>query len=251
MNQRQQKSLDMYKDVARILEDHGIEFYAACGTLIGAVRHHGFIPWDWDIDLYIKEKDLETVNEILKENLDSKKYYYHIPTADTNPHVFFKEGDFEDLLKRKEAVYMDLFVLCDYPTSKMRRVIVRSMIFILSWCDATLIDKIKNMKIHNALTIIPIIAKKIAKDVASSESDKYIVFSTNYYLNIFPKCCFDDRILIGFEDVEMPIPNGYDTILKTRYGNYMVPPKDSNEKKPAGYPTSVYKDYRKNQDSTR
>ena len=101
MDDKQAKSLDMYKDVASILDKHNITYYVACGTLIGAVRHSGFIPWDWDVDLYIFSKDLALVNEVLSKELDPEMYYYHNPSADTHPHVFKKEDNFEELLNLK------------------------------------------------------------------------------------------------------------------------------------------------------
>ncbi len=243
MDEKQKKSLDMYVDVANILDKHNITYYVACGTLIGAVRHNGFIPWDWDVDLYIFSKDLALVNEVLSKELDSKLYYYHNPTADTHPHVFKKEDNFEDLLRDKKAVYLDLFVLYDYPSKKIRRKIVSSMIFIYSWVTASVIDKIQSRLLHKLLSLIPRASRAIADFVTDSESDEYVVYTTNYYINIFKKSCFEKPIMHDFEGLKVPLPTDWDYVLRYRYGDYMVPPKTDIEKRPTGYPASVYKDY--------
>ena len=51
--------LQTYKVFAKFCADNGISYFAAGGTLIGAVRHHGFIPWDDDVDVYMKRADYD------------------------------------------------------------------------------------------------------------------------------------------------------------------------------------------------
>ena len=242
MDERQKKSLSMYKDVVRILEDNGIRYYAACGTLIGAVRHSGFIPWDWDMDIYVFAEDLERINSVLSGSLDSERYYYHIPSADTHPHVFFKDDDFETDLREHRAIYMDIFVLYDYPSAFLRRMIVRSMIFMYSWMTAVVIDRVANVTVHRVLSAVPAICRHIAGMVTDTGCHQCIPYTTNYYLNIFEKGCFEEAVMHEFEDISVPIPNGWDLVLRTRYGDYMTPPPP-DERESTGYPASAYFDY--------
>ena len=61
-------SLNILKIVTNICEKQNLNYYLMYGTLIGAVRHHGFIPWDDDIDIMMPRKDYDVLIKFLKEN---------------------------------------------------------------------------------------------------------------------------------------------------------------------------------------
>ena len=64
--------MDILKTVAEVCEKHNIKWYADCGTLIGAVRHHGFIPWDDDLDICMLQEDYARFIQIAKVSPLSK-----------------------------------------------------------------------------------------------------------------------------------------------------------------------------------
>ena len=67
--------IDLIKEVARICEKHNLKYFAAYGTLLGAARHGGFIPWDDDVDLFMLRPDYEKFKQIAAEEI---KYPYYL-----------------------------------------------------------------------------------------------------------------------------------------------------------------------------
>jgi len=65
------------KDVTNVLESNNIEYFISFGTLLGAVRHGGMIPWDTDIDILIPESKKEEVIKILNKSFENKSYKVH------------------------------------------------------------------------------------------------------------------------------------------------------------------------------
>ncbi len=121
MTENHDALLQAYKDIARLFDGAGIRYYAAYGTAIGALRHKGFIPWDDDLDIAIYADDLDRASEVLSGGLDPEKYYYHVPSADSHPHVIVKTPDFDAALREHRVTFIDIFLLLDYPDSAVRR----------------------------------------------------------------------------------------------------------------------------------
>ena len=243
MNPEQAQLLEMYKDVAAILTGHGIFFFIHYGTAIGAIRHNGFIPWDNDIDLVVKEGDLQEVNRILSAELDPAKYYYHIPSADTHPHVVYRSEDFENDLKNKVSPFIDIFVLEKYPKTFWRRHIVNFCV----WCEVisiVLVDHVRPLIMHRLFSRIPRWFERRAKNLTPPDTDMTTVYSTTFKDDIFPEAYFRDVSMHAFEDTEVPMPVGIDVALASLFGDYMTPPPEDKRHGANGFPCSVLKDYR-------
>ena len=67
--------LEMLKEVDRICKKYNLQYYLAGGTLLGAVRHGGFIPWDDDLDIFLFRKDYEKLAEVIDKELDKRMFY--------------------------------------------------------------------------------------------------------------------------------------------------------------------------------
>ena len=63
--------MEIMQEIDRICKENDLQYYAAWGTLLGTIRHKGFIPWDDDIDIWMKRKDYNRFIEIIKKELDS------------------------------------------------------------------------------------------------------------------------------------------------------------------------------------
>ena len=75
--------MDVLQSIAEVCEKYGLEWYAAYGTLLGAIRHEGYIPWDDDIDVSMLREDYERFLKICGRELDKRKYF--VQTVDTDP----------------------------------------------------------------------------------------------------------------------------------------------------------------------
>lgn len=73
-------TLDLLQTIAEVCERHGLEWYAAYGTLLGAIRHEGFIPWDDDLDIWMKRNDYQKMLEVLPGELPEE---YHVLSPQT------------------------------------------------------------------------------------------------------------------------------------------------------------------------
>ncbi|MCQ2071010.1 MAG: LicD family protein [archaeon] len=242
MNDVQTVLLEMYKDIAKVLDENGIRYYLNYGSAIGALRHDGFIPWDDDIDITVWDEDIPLIKKCLTEQLDQSKYYYHDSKADTHPHVVFRTENFEEDLKSQRAPFIDFFPLVKYPSKKVRAK--------LSWMtiwgihvSITLLDKIKSVWLYRHLLWVPKVFDRLSRLMINEDSDIAVAYTTGFARELFPAEWYGKGIRHKFEDTEVPLPDEYDKLLTSIFGDYMTPPPEDKRRGAGGYPLSIYKDY--------
>ena len=124
--------LQILKTVVDICERHNINYYLADGTLLGAVRHNGFIPWDDDIDIFMGYDDLKKFKKICKKELPNKYFFQDYETDPGANWIFTKIRDNDTYMPEfgierskdltiNEGIWIDIFPLLDVATdySKM------------------------------------------------------------------------------------------------------------------------------------
>ncbi len=116
--------LELLTEFDRICRKNGLKYNISFGTLLGAVRHKGFIPWDDDIDVTMPWKDYVKLDEAIKNDLDEEKYYYRTPESEENNHLIFKHLERKGTLytkpgrgrlKKQIGVFIDIFPM--YPAA--------------------------------------------------------------------------------------------------------------------------------------
>lgn len=223
-------------------EQRGLRYYLWGGTLLGAIRHNGFIPWDDDMDIAMPRADFE----ILIKEFDSEDYGISYCTLDSrHPYwhakVYHKGSEKIEPIYRKRdfvlGVDVDVFVLDTYlhrsavlDTEAWR---TRQII----WYGLCLLPvKFGKLKHRLAGAVCRHLLRKDANKTARAVNKKGQFFGKNSHglvlyadVNLrkplfLENAWFTDRVLHKFEDKQFYIPTGYDALLKTVYGDYMTPP---------------------------
>ena len=124
LRRQQHRMLEILLEVDRICKKHNIRYWLSSGTLIGAVRHKGFIPWDDDLDIEMLLPDYERLMRVLPDELPSTMA---LQSQDTDPNYFFfyakvrdrrshlEEGNRYDRVWKEQGIYIDIFPFYKQP----------------------------------------------------------------------------------------------------------------------------------------
>ena len=232
--------LDILKSITDFCEKYGISYFLAYGTLIGAVRHKGYIPWDDDIDLIMPRPDYE---RFCKEYRDNEKDYYEMLNSYTDVSCYINFTKVHDTRTRfqerysKEnnyGVFVDVFPLDGY-IDKRQMVKCHRLFRLIHY--KSLKWYIGNSFIKNiTLTILRIILwpfdiRSLLNKLESEskrkpfEGSEYVYFFSEKTEPI-KKELFDEYTYTLFEKQQYRIPKRYDELLTLTYGDYMkLPPE--------------------------
>lgn len=239
--------LDMLKDIDRFCTDHKIRYSLAFGTLLGAVRHKGFIPWDDDIDIMMPREDYEC---FLKDYCRSDYKVVSLESDGNYALPFAKVYNDKTVMKEDVevetyyGVYIDVFPI-DYivDTEDSIKAFLRKKKFFDSIHTLKVVSMkrgrsvLKNIVLLLAhIALFPVSANRITRKVASvvAEYSKNgsmkagIVVPTDCkYKSIVPSVFFDSFSRLEFEGLEFSVISCYDEWLTSWYGNYMeLPPME-------------------------
>lgn len=234
--------LSLLIEVDRICGKYDIPYYLSYGTLIGAVRHKGFIPWDDDLDIQMLRKDYDRFCEVCKQELDGKKFF--LQTQKTDKHYnwvygklrlkntsFIRAG--QEHIKQHDGMFLDILPLDNMPVNKCKHKIA---LFICKLCRKVLWSQVGKKAesnnimrmLYKVLSFIPrSFAIFIFEFFAKLDNDKETDFlvSNNTFCQIYKREWYTERIKIDFEGYTFWGPKKYDEILSTVYGDYMkLPP---------------------------
>ena len=236
--------------IDKVCRENGIVYSLAYGTLLGAVRHQGFIPWDDDIDICMDRENFEKFER--KCNDDGNKQYQllWLDTCETYTLPLAKVVDTTTILtqntqneKMPLGVYVDLFIYDKIPDDeKMRAAYINKLELYQRfwgysqnkyvWKDHSLKSYLRFLVYCLFHLVNPrrfsLKLNKIAQTYRTTDKPYFLgpmVFSTRRYKEWFPSSLFDDCSDTDFEDKKYPITSQYDIYLRKCFGNYMeLPP---------------------------
>lgn len=249
LREAQMIMLDILKEVHKICEKNNIKYFLSDGTLLGAVRHKGFIPWDDDLDISMPREDYnkfmsvaenELSNEFFMQTVHTDPSYklYHVPLKIRhNRSLFIEEGEKNE--KYHQGIYIDIFPIDKVPDSTSK-FIIQSKLSKFLLVMKSRISTSDFPSIHAfARTFLQVIGKGISYKLVNK-----IIFATYKWNNeaggdsycqgidLLWNSVFRTEHLfplkkIKFEDDEFWAPNKPEEILKTMYGDYMkLPPEN-------------------------
>jgi len=124
LRRQQMRMLEILKEVDRICKKHSINYWLSSGTLIGAIRHKGFIPWDDDLDIEMLLTDYKKLMKVLPQELpsymalqntstDKNYFYFYAKIRDKRSHL--EEKARYDRVWKEQGIYIDIFPFYKQP----------------------------------------------------------------------------------------------------------------------------------------
>lgn len=239
----QECSLELLKEFIKVCEKLNLTYYLIAGTLLGAVRHKGFIPWDDDIDVGMPRKDYEI---FLSKAQDMLPKNYFLQTFKTDPewpanfakirnnNTTFIETSVKNR-KINHGIYIDIFPLDFYPKTQkeINKFNRKNKYYRMAISKSFYIEKDKRswkMFIVRLLTLfmpIKTALKKREKLITSNKDDNYLVNYSGAWgeREITPSIWYGEGVDLEFEGLKIKVPSDYKAWLTQVYGDYMqLPP---------------------------
>lgn len=241
--------MDLLCELDRVCKKHNLRYTLDFGTLLGAIRHKGFIPWDEDIDVTMLREDFNKLQEIAASEF---QHPYFFQTVDTDPGfdggiarirrsdtTFLQKEGVVYRTKHNHGIFIDIFVFDNAPSNdyaEVRKIhldcnrIYFRGIYILAHPLALRFGKTLPKRLarymyaklkYGSVTK----AYKLIEDRATHfpESGYVCCLDTPIDTWIRPKTWFEEITHVPFEGMMFPVSTHYDEILTQRYGDYKTP----------------------------
>lgn len=245
-----QEEVQLLLEFKQICQEHGLRFVLVGGTLLGAVRHKGFIPWDDDIDVGMPRPDFQAFVQLFHEGLLPQNRSLEVVSGNDEHPEFVKyvhdqicaKSHFTDVM---EHLWIDVFPIDGLPSdnaelaSMYRKAHIYQRLLWLSVADTT--DGKSRLRKRAKQILVPI-AKRLRIGLVAAKGLEELglrhSFEGSAYVGIvawglygtgerYPKSGFDPLVEVQFEGYAFPAVNCWDEYLRGIYGDYMkLPPAE-------------------------
>ena len=241
--------LELLSRLDACCKENGIRYFAEYGTMLGAVRHNGFIPWDDDLDVSMFRPDYQRFIQVAPAYFQEPVFFQNYYTDNKNGCVsmFSRLRDSRTTMIEKrfagcsgfhQGIFIDIFPLDIAPSEGVAGLEQYLQIGQELWCAAadprSLLEQIiaGNEPLISTDTTLDVLGMPLQDRLTLFESTMAGFFDKGDRVNVFSqihvsggrrKACYDDTIQMPFEYLTIPVPSGYDEILRHHYGDYMTP----------------------------
>lgn len=257
----QLKQLEALKFVDEICKKNHLRYFVHTGTLLGAIRHRGYIPWDMDTDILMPEEDTLLFIDAVKKT--ASPMFFLVSQFDSHSccdRLFSRAAKcygtaaFDEINKyihidiysygnaRQHLHFLDNFY--NYKTRLIHRLISyrRGRTLFQNKLYGKCI-KLIDLLLHNYTN--DQLRDKLKQDaVQESNTNKVSVFNSFYGFakETYPRCYYESSILMPFEDMLVPVPKYYKDVLSRLYGEWQkLPPKE--KRYPQDLNDLIYEEY--------
>lgn len=256
----QKIELELLVEFDRICRKHNIPYSIDGGTLLGAVRHGGFIPWDDDADVIVNRAAYDKFLQVVDKELDTSRFYYQ--DLDRTDGYRWGYGKLrrkgtefirlnQEYMPYEQGIFLDVFVCDNVPDNYIHRSIVNFHSYLYRKAFYS------EVGVHNAQGLAQIcyrVLSLIGEGKLKRKYKKYVAYRNKKKTNwvkclTFPACnriygykreWYEDTIDIKFEGVILKGCKKYDEYLSFLYGDYMqLPPVEKRKVHPVSKLTLV------------
>ena len=246
--------VEMLKYIDQVCKENQIKYFLIGGSLIGAIRHNGFIPWDDDIDIALTREDYNKLLNILKEESNKRyKLLDHSTQADyfypfaklVDSRTTMIENKFKNI--ENYGVYIDIFAYHGLPSNEKEKnkqykkiKSLQRKIFHCSLKNPYNSNFFKNVLKFPFVTYARLIGPNKILRKYDKVLNKYSVIDNEYAISNWPiykkqseiqnSKNLEKVVYHQFENIEALILSEYDQFLKTTFGEYMKLPPESERK---------------------
>jgi len=251
--QLQKRQTDMLKAFIEVCHKLDLKYYLIGGTLLGAVRHKGFIPWDDDIDVAMPRHDYMIM---MREGVKLFQKPYFLQTYESEPltpYTWMKLRDGESTyieyttrnLPMNQGIWLDIFPLDFCSRGKMHMTILKYKRHFAEMRidDSLVLSKVQRKPLVKAVryflksvarTCFPTVQSAVFYIDMAYQSiktgDQYTVYGTIAEKHVFPAEWFGEGNQLEFENLMTVVPSAWDKVLRELYGDYMkLPPEDKRK----------------------
>ena len=256
LQKHQMAALEILLEFRRVCEQLGLRYYLTAGTLLGAVRHGGFIPWDDDVDVVMPREDYDKFRHLAPQILQDGFLYQSSETEKNFPFYFAKlrkQGTYaEEPLSRsidmEQGLFIDIFPLDKCPDGDMcATIFFKGMSLLYSAVMGRVCKEFvcgsKKKCVHFLLRILKLLPNQwlfVLREMFRRGMGGYLFASGKRWCTVggrhgypretYQKIWFERTAEVSFEKENFPAPSGWNELLKNMYGDYMRLPSPEERK---------------------